>query len=212
MNGKAGGRIVAELIAVVSWVGLIIQWLVLCSRTSSPLHALWIMSEYFTISTNVLVALVFTAIALNQPMPRSGSVIAGTVLSILLVGVIYALLLHGLVELSGGSAVANVLLHRVTPLLVALFWIMFAPKGELRWGDPFWWAIYPLAYLGYALLRGRATGSYPYPFLNVSSLGWAQTAINASCIAVGFMISGLGLVWADHLLARGSSRRAEGDL
>jgi hypothetical protein len=47
-------------------------------------------------------------------------------------------------------------------------------------------------------VRGGATGRYAYPFLNVVTLGWAQTAVNAVCIAVGFLLAGLTVVWIDH--------------
>ncbi len=119
-------------------------------------------------------------------------------LAILLVGAIYALLLHGTSELSGGSAVANVLLHMVTPILVPLFWVLFTPKGELTWRHPLLWAIYPLAYLVYAFVRGGATNRYPYPFINVLRLGWPQTALNSIVIAVAFLLSGFAIVWIDH--------------
>jgi hypothetical protein len=128
--------------------------------------------------------------------------VAGTTLSILLVGVIYFLLLHGLVELSGGSRLANLLLHFATPILVPLFWIIFTPKGQLGRQHPLFWAIYPLAYLIYALGRGGATGIYPYPFINVARIGWAQTVFNSFAIGVSFLACGYGIVWLDKRLYR----------
>jgi len=122
-------------------------------------------------------------------------------LSILLVGIIYALLLHGKVELAGGSAVANVLLHMATPVLVALFWIILTPKGELTWSHPLLWAIYPLAYLAYSLIRGGQTGKYPYPFLDPGLVGWKQTMLSTLVIAVAFLICSYTLVALDHRLA-----------
>ncbi len=164
------------------------------------LIALWILFAFFTITTNLLVAVVFTGIAANRTVFRSAWVVAGTMLSILLVGIIYALLLHGLTELSGGSVVANVLVHMVTPVVVPLFWIFFVDKGGLIWRHPLVWAIYPLAYLAYGLTRGAATGRYSYPFMDVLSLGWEKTALNVFCIAVAFMLSGFATVWIDHRL------------
>jgi hypothetical protein len=191
-------RIAAACIAIVAWVGLVVQFLVVYRENASVLLSLWILCAFFTITTNLLVAAVFTAIAADRTALRADWVVAGTVLSILLVGVVYALLLHGLVELTGGSAVANVLLHMVTPVMVAMFWIFFACKGGLSWMHPLLWAIYPLAYLGYALVRGAATGKYAYPFLNVPALGGTQIVVNAVCIAAGFLLSGFAVVWIDH--------------
>jgi hypothetical protein len=246
MNTGIAARAAAACIAAIAWAGLALQGVVVYQENSSVLLTLWILFAFFTITTNLLVAVVFTGIAAkavsqllwsqkgreewfslgenherrrgfglhqlrnryNRTVFRSAWVVAGTMLSILLVGVIYALLLHGLTELSGGSAVANVLVHMVTPVVVPLFWIFFVDKGGLTWRHPFLWAIYPLAYLAYGLTRGAATGKYPYPFMNVLSLGWEKTALNVFCIAVAFMLSGFATVWIDRRL--GPTRRDGG--
>jgi hypothetical protein len=195
-------RVVAALIALIAWSGLAVQFFVLYSVHGSVVASLGTMIVYFTITTNLLVAVLFTGFAAGfLPFGRS-SAVAGTALSILLVGVVYYLLLRGLLELSGGSAVANVLLHQVTPVLVPVFWLLILPKGALRWIDPVIWAIYPLAYLMYALIWGNAHGRYPYPFLDVGQLGWERVGINALVIAAGFLAMAWGLVLVDRRLGR----------
>ena len=202
MRSGTVARCAAGFIAAVAWLGLTIQ----CGSTFQGNHSvsltLWIVFAYFTILTNLLVAVVFTALAVERTGMRASWVVAGTMLSILLVGIIYALLLHGTMELSGGSAVANVLNHMATPVLVPLFWIIFTPKGQLRWSHPLVWAIYPLAYLAYSLIRGGQTGKYPYPFLDPGLVGWRQTMLSNLAIAVAFLICSYTLVALDHRLAR----------
>jgi hypothetical protein len=198
MSVGIAGRIFAGCIAAVAWVGLIVQFVELY-RANSGLMSLWIMFAYFTITTNVLVAVVFGSIAIDRGvLMRADWIVAGTTLSIVLVGAVNALLLWGLLELSGGSALVDRLLHVVTPAAALLFWIFFARKGGLGWRDPLLWAIYPLAYLVYAIARGVATGKYAYPFLNVLTLGWSRTALNALYIAVAFMLCGYAMVWVDR--------------
>jgi hypothetical protein len=202
MRSGTVARCAAGFIAAVAWLGLTIQ----CGSTFQGNHSvwltLWIVFAYFTILTNLLVAVVFTALAVERTPMRASWVVAGTMLSILLVGIIYALLLHGKTELSGGSAVANVLNHMATPVLVPLFWIIFTPKGQLRWSHPLVWAIYPLAYLAYSLIRGGQTGKYPYPFLDPGLVGWRQTMLSNLAIAVAFLICSYTLVALDHRLGR----------
>ncbi|WP_158788018.1 Pr6Pr family membrane protein [Granulicella sp. L46] len=202
MRSGTVARCAAGFIAAVAWLGLTIQ----CGSTFQGNHSvsltLWIVFAYFTILTNLLVAVVFTALAVERTGMRASWIVAGTMLSILLVGIIYALLLHGTMELSGGSAVANVLNHMATPVLVPLFWIIFTPKGQLRWSHPLVWAIYPLAYLAYSLIRGGQTGKYPYPFLDPGLVGWRQTMLSNLAIAVAFLICSYTLVALDHRLAR----------
>ena len=197
MRVGIAGRVFAACIAAFAWIGLIVQFAELY-RVHSAVTSLWMMFAFFTITTNVLVAIVFSCIALDRGMFRADWIVAGTTLSILLVGVVNALLLWGLLELSGGSVLVDRLLHVVTPACALLFWIFFARKGGLVWRDPLLWAIYPLAYFAYAIARGVTTGKYAYPFLNVLTLGWWRTALNAFYIAVAFMVCGYAMVWIDR--------------
>jgi hypothetical protein len=197
MSVGVAGRIFAACIAGAAWIGLIVQFADL-HRANSAATSLWIMFGFFTILTNVIVGVVFSSIAIGRGVLRSDWIVAGTMLSILLVGVVNALLLWGQLELSGGSALVDKLLHVVTPAAALLFWIFFARKGGLAWRDPLLWAIYPLAYLVYGIARGVTTGKYAYPFLNVLTLGWSRTALNALFIAVAFMLCGYAIVWIDR--------------
>lgn len=204
--GRAyAGQIFAACIAAAAWIGLAVQFALL-NRTHSAPASLWIMLAFFTITTNLLVAAVFTAIAVDRTPLRSPFVVAGTMLSILLVGVLNALLLWGALELSGGSPLVDKLLHVTTPVAVLLFWILITPKGSLTWRAPMLWAIYPLAYLVYGITRGLLTGSYAYPFLNVAALGWTRTALNTLLIAIAFLLAGYTVLWLDQRLAPRSAR------
>jgi hypothetical protein len=93
-------------------------------------------------------------------------------------------------------------MHYATPVLTPLFWLGFAPKGRLRLRDPLIWAVFPLAYLAYALLRGRLGGHYPYGFVDVGLLGGMRVAMNVAFISAGFMAGAYGLVWVDRRMAR----------
>lgn len=119
-----------------------------------------------------------------------------------LVGIVHAALLRGLVELSGGAWLADILLHQASPLLVPLYWLAFAPKHGLRYGHPLRWAAYPLGYFAYALVRGRIEGRYAYPFLDVPALGWAAALTNGAAMALAFVLGGLLLVGLSRRLAR----------
>jgi len=199
LSGAA--RLAALLVALTAWAGLAIQWQASTALTGSAGAALWAMLRFFTILTNVLVAIVFTAAALGAKRAARPFLLGGTTLAILLVGIVYFLLLRGLLELSAGALLADTLLHMVTPALVPLWWLAFAPKGGLRPRDPLLWALLPLAYFAYALARGAADGRYPYPFMNVAALGWGQTLVNGLAIAAGFLVAGLLLVRLDRALA-----------
>ena len=197
------GRGAAGLVALVAWAGLAVQFGASLGKAGSAAGALWAMLRYFTIIANLLVAILFTRIAFRRRWTRRAAMLVGGVtLAILLVGVVYGLLLRDLLELSGGAKLADLLLHSVTPVLVPLYWLMFAPKGGLRMRDPLIWAVLPLAYFVYALARGGVEGIYAYPFMNVARIGWPQTIANALAMAAGFLLGGFVLVRIDRRLAR----------
>lgn len=194
-------RIAAALVAIIAWVGLGVQLQASLALAGGSLPgALWAMVFYFTVLTNLLVALGFTWMALVRPLPPVW--LGGLVLSIVLVGVIYNTLLVGMVELSGGAMLANVLNHMVTPILVPVWWLVFAKKGGLHWRDPFLWTAYPIAYFIYGLARAPAMGRAPYPFMDVAKLGWSGVAVNAVIIAVGFVVAGYLVVGVDRVMRR----------
>jgi hypothetical protein len=189
-------RIGAAIVMLISLTGLLVQFEATLTQTGSVGDTLWTLLRFFTIWANMLVAFTLGAIALGRAV--SPRLIGGMLLSISLVGIIYGLLLRGLLSLSGGALLADTLLHKVTPLLVPIWWIAFAIKGRLGRRDPWIWAIFPAVYLPYALLRGMAEGHYAYPFINVTKLGIGQVAINAALIAIGFVMAGYALVWIDR--------------
>ena len=188
-------RIAAALIALVGWAGLAVQFSATYSANGSVAETIWILARFFTVLTNLVVAATFTAIALGRTV--SPFVMGGVTVAIALVGAVYMLLLRGLVELSGGALLADLLLHKVVPLLVPIFWLLAAPKGGLRWRDPWLWALYPLLYFAYAIARGLSGDRYPYPFMDVGEIGWLQTLVNAAAIASAFVIASYALVWLD---------------
>lgn len=197
-------RIAATAIALFGWAGLAVQFNAIMDQGMSAPATLWIMLRYFTILTNLIVVIVFTGVALGKSAFARPSLLGGTTMAIVLVGVVYHLLLRGLLELSGGAKLADTILHYVIPIAVLIFWLFLAPKGELTRRDPPLWIAYPLAYLIYALIRGGVEGTYAYPFLDVVRHGWPQVAVTSLVILLAFLAGGFALLWADGLLAKTS--------
>lgn len=195
-------RAAAALVALICWVALGVRFSLTYAETGDALSTLWILARYFTILTNFAVAVAMTMVALGRRL--SPGVEGGLTLAILLVGVVYVLLLQKLYHLTGAALLADTLMHKVAPPAMAAYWLLFARRAPMRWSEPLWWSIYPLAYFAYALVRGAIEGVYPYPFMDVGKIGLGQTAVNAAGIAVAFLIAGAGLVWLDRrLLGRG---------
>lgn len=193
-------RLAAAIIALIAWAGLAAQFSATSSAGYSVGETAWILLRYFTILTNLLVAVTMGAIALGRT--PSAAWIGGVTLAILLVGIIDATLLAGMPQLTGAANLADVLLHKVTPLAVPAWWLAFAPKGRLDPRDPLLWALYPLTYFTYALVRGGIDGKYAYSFIDIAKHGWPPVLLTAVLIALGFVAAGFGLLLLDRRLAR----------
>lgn len=190
-------RAAAALVALVCWAGIALQfWASFTFRHYDLVLTLWTLARFFTIICNLTLAIAMTAVALGKRL--SPLLLGGLTLAILLVGIVYRGLLAGLHDLSGLPLIANYLLHDVSPLLMAAYWLLFVPRGKLRWSAPWWWCLFPVTYFAYALARGSLDNHYPYPFIDVSKLGWQQVMLNAAGIAFLFVLAGFALVWVDR--------------
>lgn len=204
----APGRALLALVALLAWFGVLLQlWLSaqLARETGgTPMRGVAQALCYFTVLTNLLVALVSSAQLRAAPwLQQRRGLLAATAVYILVVGLIYALLLRATWAPSGLQKVADVLLHDVVPLGYLLWWLSCAPKVALRWKSALWWLGYPLGYFGFSLLLGALTGRYLYPFADLSRLGVALVARNAALLLAFFYLLSLAAI----ALARRSVRR-----
>jgi hypothetical protein len=197
--------------AVLGWTALSIQmYLTLYYRWSgggSLLGGLMSYFSYFTVLTNMLVAVVLTCAATRRESAArrwflQPWVSSGVAVSIVLVSVAYNLLLRHLFRPEGLQFVADELLHDVMPLLFLGYWWFCVPKGTLRLKHVPLWLIYPCVYFAYAMLRGHLLSAYPYWFLSVNMWGYAQVFINAAGVLVGFVVIGLLMIGLDRWRAR----------
>ncbi|MCI0467588.1 MAG: Pr6Pr family membrane protein [Beijerinckiaceae bacterium] len=160
--------------------------------------------SFFTIETNLLAALSLTILCARPRtehfMTRPTVTTAIAVYSII-TGAVYAVLLRQLWHPAGLQLAADIVLHDVIPFLYPLFWLIFLPRGGLRWIDPFWWLAFPILYFFYSMIRAAALGSYLYPFLDTSKLGLQQVLVNAALLLVIFLALGLALVAIDRSLS-----------
>jgi hypothetical protein len=216
-SGSPTGRPFAGALALIAWIAVALQiFLVVRVVTSEGrpfIDGVVNTLSYFTVLTNLLVALVTTATFMRGVnagfLTRPGTMTA-TAVYILVVGLIYALLLRSLWEPTGLQRVADEALHVATPVLYVLYWLVFVPKGSLRWSEPLYWLIYPIAYFVYFVARGALTGIYVYPFGDIGALGLSRVLVNAVLFLVGFLALGLIFVAIDRLLSRSRGEAISG--
>ena len=201
-------RLGATLVAAAAWAGLAVQFAANLQNGQAALEAVWTLLRFFTIITNLLVALTMTRVALGRRV--SAFVLGGLTIAIFFVAAVYVTILRGLVLIAGVAGVANTLLHYVVPVAMGCYWLAFAPKIGLSWRDPLRWCIYPAAYLAYVVVRGSIDGRYPYPFIDVSALGYGHVAKNSVALFLAYLVAGLVLVALGLMLSQ--RRGARGPL
>ena len=122
----------------------------------------------------------------------------GVTVAIVLVGAAYELLLRAIWKPQGFQFLVDLMLHDLVPVSTVLVWGLVIPKGRLTFRDLPWWLVYPGLYLLYTLARGAVIGSYPYPFLDVTAIGYGGVFVNAAGILVALLGIGALLVAVDR--------------
>jgi hypothetical protein len=70
----------------------------------------------------------------------------------------------------------------------------------MTWSTTAYAFIWPLLWLVYTFIHGAVTGWYPYPFLDVTTIGFAESVRNSAIVLViGIMIA-VVLTFLDHHL------------
>ncbi|QEC51101.1 hypothetical protein EDD80_101436 [Anseongella ginsenosidimutans] len=187
-------RSFAAIGAITGWFAILSQLAIsISARSVSLAEQLFRFIGYFTITTNILVALCFTLYCLpgnsrNDRLMTRPDAVFSIMVFIIMVAIIYNVILRPLGMPSGFPLLVNELLHVVQPLLFVFFWAFFIPKDELRWKTFVPWLFYPIIYILYVVVLGAFTGHYPYPFADVGKLGYNRALFNGLLILGAFLL------------------------
>lgn len=181
-------RVLSLIFALVGWFSIITQYYLMVKNTQVPFTETSIrFFSYFTILTNIIVAGYFTLQALNRiPKIKKPGILTAITIYILIVGLVYQTILRSTWAPKGLQRLVDELLHTIIPILVLIYWYLYENKNRLNYRQILPWAIYPLLYLFYILIRGYFSDFYPYPFINAINLGYFQVLINSFGILLLF--------------------------
>ncbi len=205
------------LCAGLCWITLITQYILLVQGGEyGGLGASTLAYfGFFTILTNILAALAFTAPFLSETNRirrffTIQEVRAAIALYILVVMVVYYALLAEIHNPVGLNAITNIGLHFLIPVLYIFDWLVFADKDRLSYRTLPWWVAYPVAYGLFNIVRGMATGFYPYPFINVTELGWMSVFLNMIGFTLVYLVGGALFITLGRALSAKFAGRASG--
>ncbi|MEO7445067.1 MAG: Pr6Pr family membrane protein [Ferruginibacter sp.] len=197
----------AIFIAVAAWFAVIAQlYLMLQNRVVPVPETLVRFISFFTILTNSIVAIYFTRLAFIETFVDQKSSLTAVTIYITVVGLIYQVLLRHIWQPQGLQKIVDELLHTIIPLLVIIYWAMYAAKQLLKYAMIPRWLLYPLLYLAWVLFFGYISHWYPYPFVNVDELGWPQTLINCAGMTALFIVMSALFIFIGKGMARRQQR------
>ena len=197
---KRSTRIIALVGAAIGWFAIIAQlYLIIMNRVVSVPGTIFRFFSYFTIDTNILVALCFTFIFLGSKSRlgkffSKATTITALTVYIIIVGIVYNTILRLTWNPQGLQMVVDEILHSVIPVFFILFWVIFVPTEGLKYKDAFSWLIYPLAYMLYAVIHGAITKFYPYIFVDVTRHGYGKVMSNSGLILFAIFVLSLILI------------------
>lgn len=186
--------------ALSSWFAVVFQfYLLVLNRKFDMVQTVIQFFSYFTILTNILIALCFTVLLFSRnskwrnffSKPQTLTALA---VYISIVGLVYNVILRFLWAPTGLQRLVDELLHSFNPAWFLLYWLIFVPKNTLQWKNVFPWLLYPLCYCVYIMIRGALSDLYPYPFVDVTQLGYSSVLVNCVGLCGVFLVFSLLLV------------------
>ncbi len=214
MRDERNARLFVGATSAIVTFGLALQLILAISRESgagafesTPARIVNFFS-FFTVQSNILVAV--TTALLARTLDRRSTLFRvlrlDAVICILVTGVVFHLALSSLQELTGWDALADFLLHTLSPILCPLGWLVFGPRGQLTPRIVRLAVIAPVCWLGYALAYGAVVEDrngddyYAYPFMNVQVHGYAVALFRCALVALLFLGLSFGALALDRRL------------
>ena len=170
----------------------------------SAIERLIRVASFFTIQSNVLSLVVAAQLAIDPD--RDGAawrvLRLDALLGIAVTGIVYATVLAPIHEPKGWQETStNAVVHYVMPIGIVLGWLLFGPRPRIDLRVVGWALAWPVAWLGYTLVRGAIWHWYPYPFLDVPTHGYLRVVVNSALVTVVLAVVAAAFYQLDRRLA-----------
>jgi hypothetical protein len=197
---ESNQKSILGIFVILLWFALIGQfYLIIANRQISISLTVIRYFSFFTILTNLIVAVCYTSIVF---FPNSGTArffntpsnLTAVTVYIMVVGITYQVLLRHVWNPQGFQKLIDELLHSVNPLLAIIAWVVYKPAGIIPFNKLLSWLGYPLIYLTWILVFGFLSDWYPYPFIDVGKLGYSTALLHSFYLLIFFLIIGTLLI------------------
>ena len=143
--------------------------------------------SFFTILSNLLCGIVSAQLAArpDRDGPIWRVVRLAALFGITVTGIVYSTVLAQVHQPNGLSeTLVNALVPFVVPIMMIVGWLAFGPRPRIDAGTVLWSLLFPALWMLYTLVRGAIWKWYPYPFVDVTTHGYARVAFNAILVVL----------------------------
>lgn len=166
--------------------------------------------SFFTITTNTIVflctaILLFGGKSIANAFFRKCTTVTAITVYILIVGIVFNLLLRSIADLKGHHLIVSEIFHTVVPVLFFFYWLFFISPEKISFRVILYWLLYPIFYMIYTIFHGFLSSFYPYPFIDVTKLGFKTALVNGLLVLIAFVILSLILVSISKIRSKDSA-------
>lgn len=164
---------------------------------------------FFTIQSNLIVGGTTLLLAVNPERTSTAFRVVRLIglVAITVTGLVYHVALAGVLDLDGIHQLGNQLVHTVVPILAVVGWLMYGPRGLTSGRVAGLSLMFPFLWLAFTLIRGSVIHWYPYPFIDVSKIGYAKAVLNCGWVSLLLLGLAAGATAVDSHLVRKSPER-----
>lgn len=147
--------------------------------------------SFFTVQSNLLVLAVAATLVVDPHRDgRFWRVLRlDALLGITVTGLVFDLILIRYVDPTGWQLVATIGFHYIAPWATLLGWLLLGPWPRIDRRTAAWAFVWPFAWIVYTFVHGALADWYPYPFLDVSEVGYASALrTTAGVLAVSLVL------------------------
>ncbi len=158
---------------------------------------------YFTIQSSLIAALALLLAGRSAILAKAETraltlVRLSAVTSAVVVAIVYNLLLRDAAPLAADIGYdwpvpPNEILHVWGPILILIDWLLASALVRLKIRSIFWVLVFPLAWLVFSVVRGLATGWWPYWFIDPTGTGGVVSMV-AFIFAIMFFLLLVALI------------------
>jgi hypothetical protein len=200
-------RLVRAATALVAVAAIVVQ-----AKTLADAGMLDLVNflSYFTIQSNLIGVAVLVLLAARRPGPRPRWLesLRGAATVYLTITFVVVILLLQNIDVGLQLAWVDVVLHKLTPIVLVADFVLDPPRVALTRRDAFSWLVFPLIWLAYTMVRGPIAAWYPYPFLDPANGGYGQVASTSIVILVAGATVCLVVAWLGNRLGGRSASAA----